>query len=234
MMDETYSIDYCNDLDESVSSSDVEIGRNNSFNASHIFNTSHSIEEPIEPKSGEEDVLVKKKVEFKLKLNKIRERTKLLLEKHNWKKYFTEDNKLKSLVTDASELMMVTDLQKQPENTSYHSFSVYNASNSTDSSSLLSGFDKRPVELRSSRNTDDQKINQSSKLNLFDLNSNSSLASSVKSKNRMLKSANMLTYLEDGDIDIEDQVANQKNRKPCISNVSICSIQSKFFSSSKL
>ena len=45
-------------------------------------------------RNQEEQQLFKKKMELKLKLNKMRKRTKLMLKNHNWRKYFSDDNKL--------------------------------------------------------------------------------------------------------------------------------------------
>jgi hypothetical protein len=153
----------------------------------------------------------KKKSEFKSKLSKIRERTTKLLEKHNWRKYFN-DEKLKS----------DEDLNNENNNTSFHSFSKYNLSNSIvitddESSSFLSTIDMMQIK--------NPKKQQMSKLNLFDVNSNSSM---IKNKIPVTYSDNepeeMIVFDDECDLTKIDMKS-----MPTISNLTICSFQSKFW-----
>ena len=151
----------------------------------------------------------KKKSEFKSKLSKIRARTTKLLEKHNWRKYFN-DEKLKS----------DEEINNENNNTSFQSFSNYNLSNSSvmtdDESSFLSTIDVMQLKK--------QKKQQLSKLNLFEVNSNSSM---IKNQVPVTYSDNepeeMIVFDDECDITKIDMKS-----MPTISNLSICSFQSKF------
>lgn len=60
--------------------------------ASSLFNMNNIILD--RKKYQQEQELFKRKLELKIKLNKMKKRTKCLLEKHNWRKFFNEEDQL--------------------------------------------------------------------------------------------------------------------------------------------
>ena len=63
-------------------------------------------------KYSHEQQLFKKKHEIKLKLNKMKKRTQLLLKNHNWRKYFTEDGEEQHGIKLANSKLMTQSLSE--------------------------------------------------------------------------------------------------------------------------